>query len=473
MPPRKPFSITRRVILIVIACQLLLITGLTAAALLLARSHLRKALDSELEGNAMSILALARYRETHPPQLKFDSDLVPPSPDPAHPDIFEIRLASGAILARSSAFPVDIPRFERVAEFKWLGVPYRAVTIQNVQVLDMEEDLKERDRVTVIYGESLLPLQRNLEQLGASVAGAGLIMLLISSAFVTWAVRRRLHPLRELAARAAAISVRNWSFHAPEEARGVQELVPLTEAIETLLLRLHDAFQQQRDFTSDIAHELKTSVAIVKSTLQSLLHKERSGEEYRDGLGHMLEDCGRLEELLARMLRLARLDQLADSGALPSSALTELASTCESAISRIQSIAAARDIKVELIGADRDTAFVRAAPEDLELVWVNLLENAVRYSPPGGRVFVRISRGQDGKASISVEDSGPGIPKEDLPYIFERFRRADPSRARSTGGFGLGLAICKAVVTAYGGQIQAFSNPDRGAQILVELPLQA
>src|SRR4051812_29894065 len=467
------FSITRRIIFIVIGSQLLLITGLTAAALFLASSHLRKALDSELEGNVMSILALARYREVHPPTLKFDSELVPPSPDPTHPDIFEIRLADGSVLARSQKFPERVPQFGKAAEFNWLGVPYRAVALNSAQVLDMEDELKQRDRVTVIYGESLLPLQRNLEELGASIVGAGLLLLAISSTLVTWAVRRRLLPLRELAGQAGTISIRNWSFNAPEEARMVQELAPLTQAIETLLLRLQDSFRQQRDFTSDIAHELKTSVAILKSTLQSLLHRERSGEEYRDGLEHLLEDCGRLEDLLARMLRLARLDQMAEVGGPANAAVTELTSTCESAISRMQAVAGARNIKIELIHPKTNTTFVRAAPEDLELVWVNLLENAVRYSPAGKEIVMRISQNGGAKASISVEDSGPGIPKDDLPHIFERFRRADRSRARSTGGFGLGLAICKAVVTAYGGQIEALSNPAQGTKILVELPLQA
>ena len=116
---------------------------------------------------------------------------------------------------------------------------------------------------------------------------------------------------------------------------------------------------------------------------------------------------------------------------------------------------------------------LHADPEDLELIWVNLLENAVQYSPAGSKVTVRIDRDASAGVRISVEDSGPGIPPEELPYIFERFRRGDPSRARATGGFGLGLAICKALVTALGGRIEAANRPGTGTRVCVQLPAAA
>jgi signal transduction histidine kinase len=128
-----------------------------------------------------------------------------------------------------------------------------------------------------------------------------------------------------------------------------------------------------------------------------------------------------------------------------------------------------------------------ADPEDLVLIWLNLLENAVQYSPAGSKVKIRVQVKDDSVAEISVIDSGPGIPASEMPHIFERFHRGDPSRARSTGGFGLGLAICKALVDAYGGKIEAinlhehpvaepglagheFSGP--GTEMRVRLPIR-
>jgi two-component system sensor histidine kinase BaeS len=153
--------------------------------------------------------------------------------------------------------------------------------------------------------------------------------------------------------------------------------------------------------------------------------------------------------------------------------VTELNSTCELAVARIQTLAREHNVRVELVNHGLQAIHLRADPEDLEMVWVNLLENAVRYSPPGGKVVMRVEKNGGESASVSVEDFGPGIPQEDLPYIFDRFRRADPSRARSTGGFGLGLAICKAFVTAYGGRIEARRRSVQGTEMRVYLPAES
>jgi two-component system sensor histidine kinase BaeS len=152
-------------------------------------------------------------------------------------------------------------------------------------------------------------------------------------------------------------------------------------------------------------------------------------------------------------------------------------------MARIRSLADGRNVALEFDG--HGPIQLLADPEDLELIWLNLLENAVRYSPAGSKVRMRAEAISDSLARITVVDSGPGIPATELPQIFERFHRGDPSRARSTGGFGLGLAICKALVDAYGGKIQAIDLRSRsiygevtassevdshGTEIRVELP---
>src|SRR5205085_4385555 len=114
----------------------------------------------------------------------------------------------------------------------------------------------------------------------------------------------------------------------------------------------------------------------------------------------------------------------------------------------------------------------RADPEDLELVWVNLLENAVRYSPQGSVIQMALSANCGDRAKVVVTDQGTGIPQEELTHIFERFHRVDLSRNRETGGFGLGLAIAKALIEAYGGTIVAESELGRGTRMIVELPVQ-
>jgi signal transduction histidine kinase len=233
------------------------------------------------------------------------------------------------------------------------------------------------------------------------------------------------------------------------------------------LARLEFSFKQQREFVGNAAHELKTPVAVLKSTLQSLLQRPRSADEYRAGLQASLQDLDRLEQLLQWMLRLARAEQWAQNGQRRELDLIDINSTCEEAVERIRSLAQSRNTTIHL-ATNGPTPF-RADPEDLQLVWTNLLENSVRYSPEGSSVEVAVARAGD-RARITFQDHGAGISANDLPRIFDRFYRGDPSRTRATGGFGLGLAIVKALVEAYGGTIAAESTPGKGTRMTVELP---
>jgi signal transduction histidine kinase len=214
---------------------------------------------------------------------------------------------------------------------------------------------------------------------------------------------------------------------------------------------------------------LKTPLAVLKSTLQSLLQRPRSSEEYQQGLEHSLEDLQRLEQLLQWMLRLARAEQWAHGALRRDLQVIDVSATCEEAVERVRHLAAERGMTIKL--AKNGQVPLRADPEDLQLVWSNLLENAVRYSPEGGQVEMKVATANGGPARVVVEDHGLGIPAEELPHIFDRFYRGDPSRNRATGGFGLGLAIAKALVEAYGGSIRAESTPGAGTRMTVELPI--
>jgi signal transduction histidine kinase len=235
-----------------------------------------------------------------------------------------------------------------------------------------------------------------------------------------------------------------------------------------MLGRLQRSFEQQREFLGNAAHELKTPVAVLKSTLQSLLQRPRAAEEYRLGLEHSIEDVERLEKLLQWMLRLARAEQWAQGALRRDLPVIELTATCEEAADRIRSLAQAHGTTIRV--AKNGPIPLRADPEDLQLVWTNMLENAVRHSPEGSVVELAIGNGSQ-SAQVIVTDHGEGISSSDLPHVFDRFYRGDRSRSRATGGFGLGLAISKALVEAYGGTICAQSTPGEGTRMTVELPL--
>ena len=187
-----------------------------------------------------------------------------------------------------------------------------------------------------------------------------------------------------------------------------RELLPLTQAMTSMLQGLHRAFTQQREFLANAAHELKTPVAILKSTVQSLLQRPRTSEEYRAGLEQCLDDMARLEKLLHSMLRLARAEQWAAGSLQRDLADIDLRSTCDAAVDSIRPLARQRGVQIQV--SSNGPIPVRADPEDLELVWINLLENAVRFTPPSSSVRVLVnSDAQHGV--VEIVDSGPGIPE--------------------------------------------------------------
>jgi signal transduction histidine kinase len=339
-----------------------------------------------------------------------------------------------------------------------------------VTILDREEGQSEgRPTLTVTYASPTVELHSQVRTAGISIALASLLLLALTVWLALWRIRRALVPLHQMATQASQVTPQNWEFHSPQEADLMVELRPLSQAMQTMLARLRQSFLQQKEFLGNAAHELKTPVTILKSTLQSLVQRRRSPDEYEEGIRQALDDMERLEKLLRWMLRLARAEQRSDGNLRPDLAAINVSATCAEAIDAIRSLAQEKSISIDFQG--ETSVICRADPEDLELVWVNLLENAIRYSPPGSRVHMMVGRNGSARAKVLVEDEGPGISKEELPHIFERFRRGDASRARETGGFGLGLAIAKAFVEAYGGVISAQSEAGRGTRMTVELPL--
>jgi signal transduction histidine kinase len=353
--------------------------------------------------------------------------------------------------------------------FKWNRIHYRGLRVFRVPVLDREEGKGFRPQfLAIVYASPKIQLDDEVNEVGISIALSSLLLLGATVLLALWGIRRGLLPLRELAAQAGLVSSHDWELHVPEDAQQIKELRPLTQSMTTMLARLQHSFDQQREFLGNAAHELKTPVAVLKSTLQSLLQRPRASEEYRAGIEQSLEDLERLEQLLQWMLRLARAEQWAHGALRRDLQVIDVTATCEEAVERTRQLAESRNATVHL--SKNGPVLFRADPEDLQLVWLNLLENAVRYGPEGGSVEVAVVRENGGLARITFSDHGPGIPAADLPYVFERFYRGDPSRTRATGGFGLGLAIAKALVEAYGGTITADSTPGKGTRMTVELP---
>lgn len=234
----------------------------------------------------------------------------------------------------------------------------------------------------------------------------------------------------------------------------------------TELTRVAD---MRRDFVANVSHELKTPLAAIRGFAETLrdgaLEEPATAERFTD---RILVQCRRLQALLDDLLTLSRLEGV--DSALEREPM-DLAAVIRRAVELLA--AGAREKKVEVqIETGEGLSAVSGDPDGLERLLLNLLDNAIKYNRPGGKVMVRLSR-SDGEAVLEVEDTGIGIPPESIPRLFERFYRVDKSRAREEGGTGLGLAIVKHVAQAHGGQVEVESRAGRGSTFRVRLPVGA
>ncbi len=243
----------------------------------------------------------------------------------------------------------------------------------------------------------------------------------------------------------------------------IQEYERLVRVLNTMLDRIDSSFEAQRRFTADASHELRSPLTALRGELELALRRDRPPEEYRRVIESALEETERLSDLAADLLTLAR----SDSGVMrPRLAELDLRELAADSIDRIRSQADAKSIAINL-NAPLPTS-VSCDPGLLgRLIW-NLLDNAVKFTTPGGRVEVDVGS-IDGTVVLDVSDTGPGIREGAESKIFERFQREDPSRG-SIEGTGLGLAIVKAIAEAHEGTVAANTRPTGGARFRVKLP---
>lgn len=468
----KRLSITRRLIVSVLLTQLLLTGAVVALATYLTKWQLRNAFDSELHGRAMSVAALVRFSEDQHPRLVFDGTLVPPPLDRERHDMYEIVGSDGRVIGQSPTWSDKVLSHRKADQSYWSArladEQFRVIRLKDLPVLDSEgPEVTQSTTISVLYAASTEEIRERAWAVALLTSVGSLFLLAIATATSVLMVRKGLTPLAVLANRAGNVSARDWKLHAPDEAHATAELAPLTAAMDRMLATLERAFTSQREFVTNAAHELKTPIAVIKSTLQLALQRPRTADEYQRELQNALEDVARLETLTHSMLRLARAEQV-QSGQRTDLQTVDLAVSCEASAERWRPIADAKSIIIEV--QSEGAPQVKGDPDDLEIIWNNLIDNAIRYSPTGGKVRMSIVR-KNGSAFIEVEDQGPGICEQDLQSIFDRFHRSDASRSRETGGYGLGLAISKAMVEAYGGSIDAKPRSGSGTTFYVKLPV--
>ena len=290
-------------------------------------------------------------------------------------------------------------------------------------------------------------------------------LLVLAAVGGDWMGRRALAPVDELTNAARSIEAQDLARRLTVPQTG-DELERLADTLNEMLARLEGAFHRMTKFTADASHELRTPVSVMRTSAELSLRKPRTAEQYREALCQILVESEKVSQLIEQLLILARAD--AGPAVLPL-VPTDLTMTLSTACQEASPLAQAKQLTFcEFL--PQQPLWIRGDASALGRLFLILLDNAVKYTPGGGRIEVRLST-EDGLAVANIRDTGIGIAPEDLPHVFDRFYRADPARSRESGGAGLGLAIGRWIVEAHHGEIRVESQPSKGSSFQIRLPL--
>ncbi len=452
----KTHSITRRVVTILLIAELVAAVVLSVAVFAHERRTRLRALDVGIRGRCDSLLGAVQDLEDAGDNVYVDpAELRLPAEDR-----WAVFNANGRVVGRSdNGVMLRVQAGDGVRDQQIDGVGYRLLQRHALRIIDRDETggAGIRRPVVLVYASPKTHLVHEALESASYYILTTLLVSALTAALVAVFLRLSLRPVAELGAAAERLSLAHLQFTPPMSVEGIAELRPLAATLSSVVDKLRAAFVREQQFVGDAAHELKTSIAVVRSTIQVLMLKGRTPEEYHAGLQRALEDTQRMESLVQQMLSLARVEEVREANVT-----ADLFAAAQLACLQLQPVSEHADVAVVFTGAP--DARVRMSAERALVLVTNLLLNAIQHSRPQTQVTVTVTS-LPHEVSLCVEDHGVGIDAAALPHIFERFYRADASRARETGGAGLGLAICRSIVEQAGGVLLVMSVPQRGTVV--------
>ena len=304
-------------------------------------------------------------------------------------------------------------------------------------------------------------------QILRELAGVLALALLLATAFAVtggfFLIRSSLKPLDNMAARAQKITSRSLHERMPVSKTG-DELQQLSMSLNRMIERLEEAFHHISRFSADASHELRTPLTIMRGELETAIQKPNVDPEAREALGTVLEETVRLSKIVDQLLTMARLD--AGEAFLELSRF-DLSALVRTTVEHMRLLADEKKLSLKIEAAK--PIQVEGDQSRLQQVVVNLLDNAIKYTPQGGSVTVSVDT-EENAAVLKVTDTGIGISEAAQTHIFERFYRTDKARSRRLGGTGLGLSIVKSIGAAHGGQVSVHSTEGRGTTFRFAIP---
>lgn len=357
---------------------------------------------------------------------------------------------SDAIQDQAQAAPMarDLPAHGHAQTIAVRGAPFRILTAA-------------ASGGVVQLGMPVGQFTQLLDNLRVALLIACPAVLLLAGAGGYWMSGRALKPVDAIALTVERIGSENLAERLALRGTG-DELDRLSGLLNQMLGRIEAAFRRVTQFTADASHELRTPVAILRTTGEVMQASPSGVQEHRVEWGHVVTQTERMSELIDDLLLLARTD--AGRSGLAFEAM-DLASVAREVTNEIAVLSTLR-----LTTVIPDVCAMQGAPGAIRRILMVLLDNAMQYTNPGGEITVRLRVAQD-RAVVEVSDTGIGIPAADLPLIFDRFYRVSADRSRQTGGAGLGLSIARSLAVLYGGDIEVESVLDQGSTFRVTLPI--
>jgi two-component system sensor histidine kinase QseC len=458
---------------------LLIGTGVGAMAVLLAsgillyalvRSALWHAFDESLAAKARSLAAMAE-QENGRIELDFDEANLPEFRPSDHAEFYQVRLPGGRSIARSASLegcdlieiegPVGQPAFGST-----ILPDGRRVRVAGIRFTPRQEDGSRSDRkplvVTLALGRQTKGIETTLARIRFAMAGVGVAAVAVALGVLAWSVRRGLRPVDRLANQIAGIGESDLGVRIAPAGIPV-ELLPVIDRLNDLLGRLECAFHRERRFTADVAHELRTPLAGIRSVLEVALSRDREPEAYRNAMQDCLGINDHMQRMVENLLHLAR----ADANQLEvASEIVDLAALAREGWKPLAEEAEQRHLQVEW--RLQEPCTIVSDRGKLRLVLQNILGNAAAYADDGGRICVDAVL-DNGCVEFAVTNTGSAVREPDIPRVFDRFWRGDASRQCSGRHCGLGLSLCKVLVELLGGSIEASALPGKIFRIAFRL----
>ena len=464
----KPLSLRTQLTLIYTAVFGVLLVVLGGILYHTLATRLDRGLNAELDERAAALRGYLTIREGIP-QLVFNEN----DPEEAHfvhdatryYQIFDV--ATGELVVQSREIellggrlsPQEVRQLARSPGFSEIQTPHARIRFHNNVIHG-----SSTGEFLIQVGSTLQPVEDALEQFLGTMLLLIPVGALLAALCGWWMARRAIRPVEVLAAAAREIEISGLHRRLPTRGTG-DEIDRLSDAFNETLAKLQASVEQMKQFTAAISHELRTPLTALRGQAEVALLEPPSTEEYRRILADQLEEFDKLTRMINHLLTLAR----ADAGEIRiSRGSVDLSGLVSSLVEQMEPVAASESVELEIV-VENDLT-VEGDPDWLERAILNLLDNAVKFTPAAGRVVVTVGR-ENRFARLEVRDTGIGIPPDSLPHIFDRFYRADPSRSRHVEGAGLGLSLVKWIVEQHNGRVTAESSPARGTCFTVWLPL--